>query len=77
MARHFNRRQKQSACSSQNSFAYSVHLFQSNQRFYAIEFVDRHVSEKALNLLFSKLSSQNMSGFGHTTIPIPSFHCLR
>ena len=24
----------------------SVHLFQSNQRFQAIEFVDRHVSEK-------------------------------
>ena len=24
----------------------SVHLFQNNQRFQAIEFVDRHVSEK-------------------------------
>ena len=24
----------------------SIHLFQSNQRFQAIEFVDRHVSEK-------------------------------
>ena len=24
----------------------SVHLFQSNRRFQAIEFVDRHVSEK-------------------------------
>ena len=44
IARHFNRRRKQTA--SQNSFAYSVHLFQSNQRFSAIEFVDRHVSEK-------------------------------
>ena len=35
----------------------SVYLFQSNQRFQAIEFVDRHVSEKALNLFFLKLSS--------------------
>ena len=26
----------------------SVHLFQSNQRFQAIEFVDQHVSEKLL-----------------------------
>ena len=37
-------------------------MFQSNQCFQAIEFVDRHVSEKlALNLIFVKLSSQNIS----------------
>ena len=28
----------------------SAHLFQSNQVFQAIEFVDRHVSEKLFNL---------------------------
>ena len=39
----------------------SVHLLQGNQRFQAMEFVDRHVSEK--NLIFPKLSSQNMRSF--------------
>ena len=36
-------------------------------------------SRKALNLIFSKLSSQNMCGFGHAMILIPSFHghCLK
>ena len=52
----------------------SIHLFQSNQRFQAIEFVDRHVSE---NLIFPKLSSQNMRGFDHATILSPIFHGLR
>ena len=42
-----------------------VHLFQSNQRFQTIEFVDRPC-----------LSSQNMRGFGHATTLIPSFHGL-
>ena len=70
MARHFNHRRKQIACSSQEPFVYnkslhqptiavllikiliffgplsSVHLFQRNRRFQAIEFVDRHDSEK-------------------------------
>ena len=70
MARHFNHRRKQTACSSQDPLANNeslqhptitvllirtliffrllsrVHFFQSNQRFQAIEFVDRHVSEK-------------------------------
>ena len=70
MARQFNHRRKQTACSSTEPFAHneslqhptiavllikiliffrplsSVHLFQSNQRFQAIEFVDRHVSEE-------------------------------
>ena len=32
---------------------------------------------KALNLIFLKLSSQNMPGFDHTTILSPSFHGLR
>ena len=32
---------------------------------------------KALNLIFPKLSSQNMRGFDYATIPIPSFHGLR
>ena len=49
----------------------SVHLFQSTQRFQAIEFVYRHVSEK-----LSKLFLQNIRGFGHATILIPSFHGL-
>ena len=31
---------------------------------------------KALNLIFSKLSSQNMHGFDHATILSPSFHGL-
>ena len=52
----------------------SIHLFQSNQRFQAIEFVDRHVSE---NLIFPKLSSQNMRGFDHAKILSPSFHGLQ
>ena len=33
--------------------------------------------EKALNLIFPKLSLQNMRGFDHATILIPSFHVLR
>ena len=50
----------------------SVHLFQSNQRFPAIEFVNRHVSEKL------EISSfLNMRGFDHATILVPSFHSLR
>ena len=54
MARHFNHRRKETACSSQDPVAYneklqqliffrafsSVYLFQSNQRFQVIEFVD-------------------------------------
>ena len=32
---------------------------------------------KALNLIFPKLSSQNMRGFDHATILSPSFHGLR
>ena len=32
---------------------------------------------KALNLIFRKLSSQNMRGFDHATILSPSFHGLR
>ena len=31
---------------------------------------------KALNLIFPKLSSQNMRGFNHATILSPSFHGL-
>ena len=31
---------------------------------------------KALNLIFPKLSSQNMRGFNHATIVSPSFHGL-
>ena len=31
---------------------------------------------KALNLVFLKLSSQNMRGFGHATILTPSFYSL-
>ena len=53
----------------------SVHLLQGNQRFQAMEFVDRHVSEK--NLIFPKLSSQNMRSFHHATILSPSFHGVR
>ena len=53
----------------------SVHLFQSNQCFQVIEFVDQHVSKKFY--LFPKLSSQNMCGFDHSTILSPSFHSLR
>ena len=34
------------ACSSQDPLISTVRLFQSNQRFQAIEFVDRHVSRK-------------------------------
>ena len=33
--------------------------------------------EKALNLIFPKLSLQTMRGFDHATILIPSFHVLR
>ena len=32
---------------------------------------------KALNLIFLKLSSQNIRGFAHATIFSPSFHGLR
>ena len=53
----------------------SILWFQSNQRFQAIEFVDRF--QKALNLTFPKLSSQNMRGLDHATILSPSFHGLR
>ena len=53
----------------------SIRWFQSNQRFQAIEFVDRF--QKALNLTFPKLSSQNMRGLDHATILSPSFHGLR
>ena len=57
---------------------WSVHVFQRNQRFQAIEFVERPVREKHLiALIFPKLSSQKIRGLGHTTILIPSFHGLR
>ena len=51
----------------------SVHLFQSNQRFQPILF------GKVLNLIFPKLSSQNIirGQLDHIMIPIPSFHSLR
>ena len=49
-----------------------VHSFQSNQHFQAIEFMDRHVS-KALNLIFPKLSLQNIHSSGYARILIPSF----
>ena len=54
----------------------SIHLFQSNQRFQAIEFVGPTRFGKALTLIFPKLSSQNMRGFDHATIFSPSFHGL-
>ena len=39
--------------------------------------MDRIVQEKlSIALVFPKLSSQNMGGFGHATILIPSFHGL-
>ena len=48
-----------------------------NQRFQVIEFVEPTHFRKALNLIFSELSSQNMRGFHHATILSPSFHGLR
>ena len=41
---------------------WSIHLFQSNQRFQAIEFVDRSAPEKLdiFAVIFPKLSSQNI-----------------
>ena len=66
---------------------WSSHLFQSNQRFQAIEFVDRTVLEKfdifRINLSY-KLSSQTCRALqqpeyvvGHVANVIPSFHGLR
>ena len=51
-----------------------IHLFQCNQRFQAIEFVDRPVSEKLFifALTFPKFSSQKT---GHAVL-ITSFHSL-
>ena len=54
----------------------SVHLFQSNQHFQSIEFVDQHVW-KSSKLISPTLSSQNMRDFDHATILSPSFHGLR
>ena len=41
---------------------WSIHLFQSNQHFQAIIFIDRTRSGKARHLSLPKLSSQNMQG---------------
>ena len=53
-------------CSLRLFFFYhwSIHLFQSNQSFQAIEFVDRPVRKSltSLTLIFPKLSSQNIHG---------------
>ena len=55
----------------------SVHLFQSNQRFLSDRTCGPTRFRKALNLIFPKLSLQNMRGFDHATTLSPSFHGLR
>ena len=55
----------------------SVHLFQSNHRFQAIEFVDQHVSEKLLIQSFLSFLRKNIRGFDHAKILSPSSHGLR
>ena len=55
----------------------SVHLLQSNQHFQTIDFVGATRFRKAINLIFPKLSSQNMRGFHHATILSSSFHGVR
>ena len=57
---------------------YSVHSFQSDKRFYLSDRIRGPTRfGKAPNLIFPKLSSQNMRGFDHATILSPSFHGLR
>ena len=58
-------------------FRPSVHLSQSNQRFQANRIRGLTRSGKALNLIFPKHSLQNMRGFSHTKILIPSFQNRR
>ena len=55
---------------------WSIHSFQSNQRFQAIEFVDQpfRKSSPSFALIFPKLCSQKMHGAGHVAIFILSFH---
>ena len=55
----------------------SVHLFQSNQTLWSDGIRGPTRFGKALDLIFPKLSSQNMRGFDHATIFCPSFHGLR
>ena len=54
----------------------NVHLFQSNQRFQAIEFVSES-SKFNDSLIFPELYSQNMRGFDHERFLSPSFHGVR
>ena len=55
----------------------SVHMFQSNQTLWSDGIRGPTRFGKALDLIFPKLSSQNMRGFDHATIFCPSFHGLR
>ena len=56
----------------------SVHLLQlSNQCFQAIRIRGPTCFRKALNLIFLKLSSQNICGFDRALILSPSFNGLR
>ena len=96
MAHHFNNCRKQTASSSQDSFAYNESLqhptiavllskillfffFRPLSTVFSCSIVIKLSSDgptcfrKALHLIFPKLSSQNMGGFGYTTILIPSF----
>ena len=55
----------------------SVYLFQSISTLSSDRIRGPTCFQKALNLIFHKLSSQNMRCFNHATILSPSFHGLR
>ena len=92
MARQFNHRPKQVACSSQYPFVYNeslqhptiavllvkILIFFNHSVVFTCSKVIRGPTRfgKALNLIFPKLSSQNMRGFDQVTILSPSFHGL-
>ena len=63
IARHLNHRRKQTACSSQEPFAYNENLQQPT------------IAVLLITILI--FFSQNMRGFSHAMILIPSFHGLR
>ena len=56
---------------------WSTHLFQSNQRFQAIEFVDRTVREKLYIFCINLPCMALVLNFRHAEILISSFHGLR
>ena len=92
MARQFNHRRKLVECSSQDPFAYNeslqhptiavllvkILIFFNHSVVFTCSKVIRGPTRfgKALNLIFPKLSSQNMSGLDQATILNPSFYGL-